>query len=120
MNWLFWKNKTENQSREKSVGFLKDIFSGNVFQDKRFRKQIPLIIVIILMMFFYIDNHYVCEKQLEEIARLEKQLIDREYQYLTISSLLIQASQQSKVYDKIKKNNLELSPLTVPAVEISE
>jgi CubicO group peptidase (beta-lactamase class C family) len=49
-----------------------------------------------------------------------KQLIDREYQYLTISSLLIQASQQSKVYDKIKKNNLELSPLTAPAVEISE
>jgi hypothetical protein len=120
MNWLFWKNKTENQSREKSVGFLKNIFSGNVFQDKRFQKQIPLVIVIILMMFFYIDNHYVCEKQLEEIARLEKQLIDREYQYLTISSLLIQASQQSKVYDKIKKNNLELSPLTAPAVEISE
>ncbi|MBO5975374.1 MAG: hypothetical protein J6U44_04980 [Paludibacteraceae bacterium] len=118
MNWQFWKNqKVANKSNN---GILKDIFSGNIFQDKRFYKQIPFLATIILMMFFYIDNRYVCERQLEKISELEKQLVDREYQYLTISSLLIQSSQQSEVHEKVKKSNLNLNPLTSPAVEVKK
>lgn len=124
MKWPFAKNSTEHQNRDDKkdtrFGFLKDILNGNIFQDKRFHKQIPFLILIILMIFFYIDNHYVCAKQLDEIADLKKQLVDKEYQYLTISSKLIQGSRQSKVYDKVKKNNLDLYPLTTPAVEIKE
>lgn len=124
MKWPFAKNSTEHQNRDDKkdtgFGFLKDIFNGNIFQDKRFHKQIPFLILIILMIFFYIDNHYVCEKQLDEIADLKKQLVDKEYQYLTISSKLIQSSQQSKVHEKLKKNNVSLYPLTTPAVEIKE
>ncbi len=118
MDWKFWKN--QNVEKKVNKGILKDIFSGNIFQDKQFYKQIPFLVTIILMMFFYIDNRYVCERQLEEISELEKQLIDKEYQYLTISSLLIRSSQQSEVYEKVKKSNLNLNPLTSPAVEVKK
>lgn len=98
---------------------LKDIISGKFLTSENLKKHYPFLGFLVIIVFFYIDNRYFCEKQLAEIAALEKELVDKKYESLTISSELIQMSRQSKVIEEIEKRGLGLKVATEPAIEVN-
>jgi len=98
---------------------LKDVASGEALGREWLQRQIPFVLFLAILALFYINNRFSHEAQLREIDRLKKELIDAEYESLTVSEELMQMSRQSYVIDKLREqgSNLEVST-EPPAVVI--
>lgn len=81
-------------------------------------EYVLFLVVFFGVSFWYIDNRYVCEKKMLQITKLEKELQDRKFVWLTISADLTQLSRQSEVEKVIKEKNIELKVSSEPAIKI--
>lgn len=79
---------------------------------------LPVFVLILILSFWYIDNRYVCEKQMRRVAELEKELQDKKYSYLTTRSELTHFSRQSVVVSAVNERGLDLHVPTTPPIKI--
>lgn len=115
----------KNKNRAKDVSEVGASRMGESFRIVHLQKLVDVLLeyVLFLVVFFgvsfwYIDNRYVCEKKMLQITKLEKELQDRKFVWLTISADLTQLSRQSEVEKVIKEKNIELKVSSEPAIRI--
>ncbi len=97
---------------------ISDILSGSILTKKFIRKQYPLIILFVVLSFFYINNRYISEKQINQIASLKKEIQDLKYESLTISAELMEITRQSNILKLIEQKKLNLRQGEKPPVVI--
>lgn len=115
----------KNKNRAKDVSEVRASSVKEPFRIVHLQKLVDVLLeyVLFLVVFFgvsfwYIDNRYVCEKKMLQITKLEKELQDRKFVWLTISADLTQLSRQSEVEKVIKEKNIELKVSSEPAIKI--
>lgn len=88
---------------------LRSLLGGDIFGSKRFRRQIGYFILLCVLAIIYISNRYAYQR--EEIRRedLSKQLNDRKFKALTISSELTEYSMRSSVEENLSDTTLRTS-----------
>lgn len=88
---------------------LRSLLGGDIFGSKRFRRQIGYFILLCVLAIIYISNRYAFQR--EEIRRedLSKQLNDRKFKALTISSELTEYSMRSSVEENLSDTTLRTS-----------
>ncbi len=118
---MFKKLKTFREKISKESDFsdikeasFRDIIGGEVLNSAFAKKQAGIIILLVVLSFTYTGNRYFCEKQLAKIDKLQQELVEVKYTYLTISSELMTLSRQSQVENIIKNKGIMLNESTTP------
>ena len=85
------------------------IIGGDFIAHSFFRRQRNLLILVFIMTIIYIDNRYTSQRELIEIDRLKKELIEAKYSSLAISSELTERSRQSKIEEYISESESQIT-----------
>ena len=106
-----WIQNLKNGGLSKVSNTVLDIIDGNILIRRFFRKQYLLILLLVIFSILYIGSRFACERSMRRVREEEKMLIDRQYEYLTISTELTKRSRCSVIEDsvKIKIPDLQLS-----------
>jgi hypothetical protein len=94
----------EDEAPQSSNFTLRKILGGDILSTRAIRRQVPLLMLITVILFIYISNRYSCQKNLIEIDRLNKELVDAKYRALASSSELTERCRESHVLDMLKNN----------------
>lgn len=111
-----------NSEEGKAALNFSSIAAGDFFKNDFFRRQAKLLILIVIMTIIYIDNRYTSQRELIEIDRLKKELVEAKYYSLAISSELTERSRQSKIEEYISgnENTISLETASAPPFLIKE
>lgn len=116
------QENTNNNSGEKQHSHITwmTIMGGDILAHSFFRRQINLLCLIVFLTIIYIDNRYTSQREMIEIDRLKKELVDTKYDALTISSELIEKSRQSRIETYISAKGDPLKTASQPPYLIKE
>ncbi|MBQ0073579.1 MAG: hypothetical protein KBT34_05255 [Prevotella sp.] len=85
---------------------------GGVIIARAIQRQIGLVLLICVFLIIYINNRYICQEKLVEIATIQKKLNDARYKSIDCSSRLTENSRESNIMQLL--NNYGDSTLTTP------
>lgn len=96
------KNAIREQAREDEnpnapTFTLRRILGGEFLTAAIIRRYIGIICLIAAFTIIYVSNRYSCQKDMQEIDRLEKELKDAKYKALSSSSELTELCRESNV-----------------------
>lgn len=111
---------TEKNKEKKTRASWKNIIGGDILATDFFRRQTKLVVLIMVLILFYIHNRYVCQRQMIEIDKLKKELVDIKYDALTRSSELMELSRQSRIEEYIMTRESKLQTATNPPYLIKD
>ena len=83
---------------------LRKILGGDFLTARMIRHQIGLLLIVLAFTIVYISNRYSCQKNLLEIDKLNKQLLDAKYKALSSSSMLTEKCRESHVLEMLRQN----------------
>ena len=106
--------KELNNNKKKKRTSLKEIIGGDILAGDFFRRQTKLLVLVMVLVLLYINNRYVCQRQMIEIDRLKKELIDIRYDALTRNSELMEKSRQSRIEEYVATRESDLQTSTTP------
>ncbi len=99
------REQAREDEQEQSRNFtLRKILGGDFLTARMIRQQIGLILLIVFFIIIYISNRYSCDKDLIEIDRLNKELLDAKFRALSSSSELTERCRESNVLQMLKNN----------------
>lgn len=93
--------------------------NGEKLRSEFLRKQYKLITLICGCIFVYILAGYHAMQQQHRLSDLRKEVRDKKFEYLTISSDLIKQTRQSQVVKTLKEQGSALQESTTPPIRIS-
>ena len=105
---------TEKNKEKKTRASWKNIIGGDILATDFFRRQTKLVVLIMVLILFYIHNRYVCQRQMIEIDKLKKELVDIKYDALTRSSELTERTRQSRIEEYVSTEHSDLQTSTAP------
>ena len=122
------ENKFKINSKIKSKGFAKGIFSGierrlkleNYFEEGFPVKYLPKILFVMAIGLIYISNTHYAEKTVRKINNIQAEVEDLRADYTTLKSDLMFASKQSEVAKKVKAFEIKESLKPPFKVEVEE
>ena len=106
--------ENQNKVSEKRTGKIKKrtslsyFFGGKILTEEFIVKQSGLIFLIFFMVILFITNRYSCAKQLTEMDKLKKQLIELKNEQVNLVYDLTLISGESKIDELLKKKGIEL------------
>jgi cell division protein FtsL len=111
------KEVLRKQATEDDLPFSKNlslskILGGDILNTKTIRNQIWVVVLVAVFIFMYIANRYSVQKDMIEIDRLQKELVDAKYRALSSNSQITERSRESRVLELLKTN--EDSVLKIP------
>lgn len=111
------KEVLRKQATEDDLPFSKNlslskILGGDILNTKIIRNQIWVVVLVAVFIFMYIANRYSVQKDMIEIDRLQKELVDAKYRALSSNSQITERSRESRVLELLKTN--EDSVLKIP------
>jgi len=83
---------------------LRRILGGDFLTAGMIRKQVGVILIIVAFTIVYISNRYSCQRDLLEIDKLNKELLDAKYKALSSSSMLTEKCRESHVLEMLRNN----------------
>lgn len=92
--------------------------NGEKLRSSKVRKQYKLIGLILVLIFVYITAGYRAMEQQHRLSDLRKEVRDKKFEYLTISSQLVNETRQSRVAKQLEERGSQLKPNKVPAVRV--
>ena len=107
------KNKKGNSNAAISA---QNILGGGFLTREKTAKHLPFLLFLALLAIIYIGNSYYAEKNIRKIERLQKDVKEMRYEYVTKKSQLMQSSRQSKVANSLSDKGIKES--TVPPDKI--
>ena len=118
---------SENQSKEepeKKTGKKKNrpwlslsyIFGGKVLTEDFIVKQSGLLLTIFILILLFITNRYYCAKQLTEMDKLKKELIDLKNEQINLIYDLTSISGQSQIEELLRKKGVEVTKANTTTV----
>lgn len=83
---------------------LRKILGGDFLTANMLKRQIGVILIIVAFTIVYISNRYSCQRDLLEIDKLNKELLDAKYKALSSSSMLTEKCRESHVLEMLRNN----------------
>ena len=98
----------------KIQGFL----NGELLGSEWMRSQYKLIGLIVGLVFVYILAGYHSMQQQHKLSDLKKEVRDKKFEYLTLSTELVTVTRQSEVVKELETRGSKLKENKTPAVKI--
>ncbi len=96
----------ENVSHRDTVGTFgratQDVLGGAILENKRTRRIFPFLLFLAGLAFIYINNDYVLERKVREITKIEHQIKELRYEYISVKSDLMTLSKQSQLEKRLE------------------
>ncbi len=109
------KTKKESLKRKEIIRSLAD---GSLFTKEVILKNIPFLLFLLFLGLVYIANHYQAEKLVRQTIELKKEIEQLKAEHLSVTSALMQISQQSEVEKLIQEKQLDLQTSEQPPKKI--
>ena len=93
---------------------LRSFLDGTLITKELIIKQFPFVIFIALLCVLYISNRYSSEKIVRQTQDIQNELKELRAEQISITSELMQLSQQSEVVKLINENQLGLTESIEP------
>ena len=103
-----------------TIADLQGWLNGEKLRSEFVRKQYRLIALICGCVFVYILAGYHAMRQQHRLSDLRKEVRDKKFEYLTISSELMQETRESQIIITLKQQGSKLQEKTKPATRIDE
>jgi hypothetical protein len=120
------KNKEEEQIPEEKVPYIKDktssrnfvtlLFSTEWMSKEKAIELLPFFVFLGFIGMFYIGNKHFAEKNIREVEKLNKELKELRYEYMTTKAELMFRSKQTEVVKQTELIGIKES--IVPPVKI--
>lgn len=92
--------------------------NGEKLRSEGVRKQYKLIALIVFLIFLYILAGYHAAKQQHYLSDLQKEVKDKKFEYLTISSELVKVSKMSYISEQLEQRGSAIKESRTPATRI--
>ncbi len=102
------------------VTLVKEFIAGDVFLKETVQKQYLYVLLIFVLSLVYINNRFLYERELREIARLRSEVVDLRYRSLTISKEVKQAGRRTMIIEALKAHGSNLEETAKPIVVIED
>lgn len=96
------KKRPENPAIKGIATGYRDILGGDILTKGSVIKQLPFIFLLFGLVVVYIYNNNLAEKNLIQIERTKKELIELRYEYISSKSDMMDSLKQSMVQKKLE------------------
>jgi len=116
------KAKKEVASHSSKVGSFgratQDVLGGAILENERTRRIFPFLLFLAGLAFIYITNDYVLENKVRKITKMEREIKELRYEYISVKSNLTTLSKQSQLAKRleslgIKETNQPLKTIVI-------
>ncbi len=105
----------KRQKEEAPVGTIgraaQDVLGGAILENKKTQRIIPYLLFLAFLAFVYITNDYLLENKVRTITRLQREIKELRYEYVSVKSNLMTLSKQSQLEKRLEslgiKENME-------------
>jgi len=95
-----------------------DVLGGGILENKKAKRVFPFLLFLALLAFVYITNDYLLENKVREITRLERQIRELRYEYISVKSDLMTLSKQSQLEKRLEKMGIKENKEPVKTIVI--
>ena len=110
------KEKKKKKGNNQAARSAQNILGGTFLTRESTAKHLPFLLFLAFIAILYIGNSYYAEKNIRKIERLQKQLKEMRYEYISLKSDVNYRSRQSEVANSLKNKGIKES--TVPPTKI--
>jgi len=110
------RTKSKSDRRIKPVAFAGSLLDGSLLMNKWVSGNIPYIIFLAVLAVFYISNSATAERNRRDAVKLEEELKELRYKYISTKSSVMYLSNPSQISDKLKETGI--TDNLVPPVKI--
>lgn len=107
-----------NDDKSSVITLVKEFIAGDVFLKEAVQKQFLYVLLLVVLSLVYINNRFLYERQLREIASLRNEVVDLRYRSLTISKEVKQAGRRTMIIEALKSHGSDLEEATKPIIII--
>lgn len=109
---------TEKEKEKTHSNFIKSFLDGSLLSREVILKQFPFVLFLSFIAIILIANRYGAEKIVRNSQTLENELKELKAEQISVTSELMQLSQQSEVAKLVNLNELGLSESVDPPKKI--
>ncbi len=102
------------------VTLIKDVIAGDVFLKEAVQKQFLYVGLLFLLSLIYVNNRFLYEKELREVEKLRKEVVDLKYRSLTLSKDMKLAGRRTMIIEILDVMGVDLEESAKPIVIIEE
>ncbi|MBO5553747.1 MAG: hypothetical protein J5937_06080 [Paludibacteraceae bacterium] len=97
---------------------IKRVLNGDLFRSEAVKKQYPFAIMVVVLIMVYILAGYHMIDQQKQIVRLNREIDDSRFEYLSIYTDLVQVSRPTVVIDQLAEKNSDLEINMRPLIQL--
>lgn len=98
----------------------KDFVDNDDFLRENIQKQYLFVLLLFVLSMVYINNRFIYERELRQLAKSKTELADLKYRSLTISKQLKVAGRRTSISRELLNQGSDLQEATSPIIIISE
>ncbi len=100
------------------VTLIKDVIAGDVFLKEAVQKQFLFVGLLFLLSLVYVNNRFLYEKELREVEKLRKEVVDLRYRSLTLSKDMKLAGRRTMIIETLDAMGVDLEESAKPIIII--
>lgn len=109
-----------NDDKSSVITLVKEFIAGDVFLKETVQKQYLYVLLLFVLSLVYINNRFLYERELREVAKLRNEVVDLRYRSLTISKEVKQAGRRTMIIEALKAHGSDLEEATKPIIIIED
>ena len=109
-------NKTLEKTGRMIANSVRNVLGGDFIKKESTLKQIPFLLLLAFLALIYIGNSYFAEKNIRKIEKMQHELKELRYEYISVKSEMMHASRQSEIAKQLSSKGIKES--TVPPGKI--
>ncbi len=109
-----------DDDRTSVITLVKEIIAGDVFLKEAVQKQFLFVLFVFVLSLMYVNNRFLYERQLREVASLRREVVDLRYRSLAMSKEVKQIGRRTMVIELLRERGSDLSEATKPIVIIED
>ena len=109
-----------NDDKSSVITLVREFIAGDVFLKETVQKQYLYVLLLFVLSLVYINNRFLYERELREIAKLRNEVVDLRYRSLTISKEVKQAGRRTMIIEAVKAHGSDLDEATKPIIIIED
>jgi len=97
-----------------------DVLGGAILENKKAQRIFPYLLFLALLAFVYITNDYVLENKIRKITKMEREIKELRYEYISVKSDLMTLSKQSQLAKRLESMGIKENKEPVKTIIIHE
>jgi len=96
---------------------IRNVLGGDFIKNEKTLRQIPFLLMLAFLALIYIGNSYFAEKNIRKIEKMQRELKELRYEYISVKSEMMHATRQSEIAKQLSSKGIKES--TVPPGKIA-